>query len=87
MGNRVSVRFPPEVMDALQFLVDRGDYPSLSSAVESAVDSLIHSTMSPEDLVASIGCREVDSLELQDAVLEDSLRDAVRVRLGADADE
>lgn len=84
MVERVSVRLSADVMDALQALVDRGDFPSIPDAVSFAIDSFVRSRLSPEEIGDSIGCREVPALEIQDSVLEDSIRSAVRNRLGAE---
>ena len=87
MEDRVFARFPSDVMDALQFLVDRGDFPSMSSAVIYAVESLIRERLSEEELAVSKDCRELEVLDLQDSLLEESIRSAVHNHVGVDGHE
>lgn len=87
MEDRVFARFPSDVMDALQFLVDRGDFSSISSAVIHAVESLIRERLSEEELAVSKDCRELEVLDLQDSLLEESIRSAVHNHVGVDGHE
>ena len=84
MTERVSVRLSADVMDALQSLVDRGDFQSISDAVSLAIDSFVRARLTPDEIDDAHGCREVSVLDIHDSVLEDSIRLAVRNRLGAE---
>jgi Arc/MetJ-type ribon-helix-helix transcriptional regulator len=45
---RVTVRIPIETVDALQHLVQNGDYSTLSDAVRAAIDIFIEAQFAPE---------------------------------------
>lgn len=93
---KVTVRLPPETISLLQVLVDRGDFRSLSDAVRGAVDEMVATHFSPEDIsVLAVEHRGDDVLELGALVrsgstasfdddLRGAVRDFVRAKLGTE---
>jgi Arc/MetJ-type ribon-helix-helix transcriptional regulator len=47
---KINVRLSPDTMAVLQALIDRGDYDSLSESVSDAIDLMIASKLTPNEI-------------------------------------
>lgn len=82
---RVGVRLSSEALAVLRELVDTGEFTSMSDAVREAVDALIRSRFTQEEVFEIVGRQgsrktvEFDSLVRDgETSLEDAVRSAVR---------
>lgn len=87
MDSKIAARLSSEEMDALQYMVDRGMFSSISDAVSVAISELISSRLTEEERAVSEGCRSVEDLDIIPEIPISDLRSAVRKHLGVDDDQ
>lgn len=83
---RVTVRIPSETVNALQHLVESGEYSSLSDAVRAAINAFIEAQFAPDYIKKmTIELPKGNVVQLQELVksgdsvsVEDAIRNAVR---------
>lgn len=89
---KVTVRLSSDTVRMLQELVDRGDFPTLSDAVRSAVDHLVDDRFSSDSIIEIVetpyddGIIEMSALVHGDAdiagvAVQDAVRDYIRSRI------
>jgi len=92
-SERVTIRIPKDRVDALQKLVEQGQFPNLSDAIRAAIDSFVETKFTPdhiEKLTVELPKGNVvkleelvhsgDSISVDDAV-RNAVREYVRLRL------
>lgn len=92
-SERVTVRIPKDKIAALQTMVDKGDYSTISDAVRAAIDSFVDTHFTPEHIERLtvelpkgnvVKLEELvhsgDSISVDDAV-RNAVREYVRMRL------
>lgn len=85
-SERVTVRISSDKVQALQALVNRGEYPTVSDAIRAAIDILIEKHFTPEYIeritveLPKGNVVELESLVRQgDSIsIDDAIRNAVR---------
>lgn len=85
-SERVTVRLPADRLDALQALVDRGKYPTISDAIRAAIDSFVESQFAPDYIKKiTIELPKGNMIDLETIVksgdsvdVKDAIRNAVR---------
>ncbi len=83
---RVTVRLPAKQHDALQALVESGDFANLSDAIRAAIDAFVDARFTPDYIrKLTIDLPSGNVLELEAIVqsgdsvsVEDAIRNAVR---------
>ncbi|MBC7108290.1 MAG: ribbon-helix-helix protein, CopG family [Methanomassiliicoccales archaeon] len=83
---RITVRIPAEKVKALQELVKRGSYPTISDAVREAIDTIIEKHFTPEHIKRiTVELPKGNVVELENLVkegdsvsIDDAIRNAVR---------
>ncbi len=96
---RITVRIPAEKVQALQSLVDKGSFPTISDAIRAAIDSFVEKHFTPEyiqrvtvelpkgNVVELEGLvKEGDSVSIDDAI-RNAVREYVRKRLSRAMEE
>ena len=96
---RITVRIPQEKLQALQELVDKGKYPTISDAIRAALDSFVEAHFTPEYIqritvelpkgnVVELETlvQEGDSVSIDDAI-RNAVREYVRKRLNRAMEE
>ena len=91
---KIMVRLSPDKIIALQALVDRGDYKSLSEGVADAINRMIESKFTTEEITEIIGehaeekplrmeslMTDKDPVSMDEAVKK-AVRDYVKSRMG-----
>jgi Arc/MetJ-type ribon-helix-helix transcriptional regulator len=96
---RITVRIPADKLTALQELVDKGKFPTISDAIRAALDSFVEKHFTPEyieritvelpkgnvvELEALV--QEGDSVSIDDAI-RNAVREYVRKRLNRAMEE
>jgi Arc/MetJ-type ribon-helix-helix transcriptional regulator len=92
-SERVTIRIPKDRLDALQKLIDQGQFDNLSDAIRAAIDSFVETKFTPdhiEKLTVELPKGNVvkleelvhagDSISVDDAV-RNAVREYVRLRL------
>ena len=85
-SERVTIRIPPEKIQALQSLVKNGTYPTISDAIRAAIDRFIDVQFAPDYIrKLMIELPKGNVVDLQQLVksgdsvsVEDAVRNAVR---------
>jgi Arc/MetJ-type ribon-helix-helix transcriptional regulator len=85
-SERITVRIPAEKLRALQELVDKGKFPTISDAIRAALDSFVEKHFTPdyiERITVELPKGNVVELEalVQDGdsvSIDDAIRNAVR---------
>lgn len=85
-SERVTIRLPPEKVNALQALVKSGDYDTISDAIRAAIDRFIDQKFAPDYVrKMTIELPKGNVVDLQHLVkagdsvsIEDAVRNAVR---------
>ena len=88
-SERVTIRIPPEKIQALQSLVKNGTYPTISDAIRAAIDRFIDVQFAPDYIrKLMIELPKGNVVDLQQLVksgdsvsVEDAVREYVRRRL------
>ncbi|MEM2943955.1 MAG: ribbon-helix-helix domain-containing protein [Methanomassiliicoccales archaeon] len=96
---RITVRIPAEKLKALQELVKKGSYPTVSDAIREAIDAIIEKHFTPEHIkritvelpkgnVVDLEnlVREGDSVSIDDAI-RNAVREYVRRRISKAMEE
>lgn len=92
-AEKVTVRLTPEIIVALKVLVDRGDFESMSDAVRKAIEELISSRFTAEEIdmmVPEISIEFDDSgvdseceIEAMNKAIHDAVTGFVRAKMEA----
>jgi Arc/MetJ-type ribon-helix-helix transcriptional regulator len=85
-SERITVRIPAEKLKALQELVDRGKFPTISDAIRAALDSFVEKHFTPEYIERiTVELPKGSVVELETLVqdgdsvsVDDAIRNAVR---------
>lgn len=85
-SDRVTIRIPPEKIHALQQLVKKGEFDTISDAIRAAIDRFIDQKFAPDYIrKLTIELPKGNVVELQALVkagdsvsVEDAIRNAVR---------
>ncbi|MCL2510270.1 MAG: CopG family transcriptional regulator [Methanomassiliicoccaceae archaeon] len=79
---KIIVRLTPDMIIALQALVDRGDYDSLSESVSDAISKMIESKFTPKEVAKLVKEHSKEKPLKMESLLSDgepeSMDDAVR---------
>ncbi len=85
-SDRVTIRIPPETIHALQQLVKKGEFDTISDAIRAAIDRFIDQKFAPDYVrKLTIELPKGNVVDLQQLVkagdsvsIEDAIRNAVR---------
>ncbi len=92
-SERVTVRIPVDKLEALQILIDKGQYTNISDVVRAAIDEFVETHITPEHITRMtvelpkgnvVKLEELvhdgDAISVDDAV-RNAVRDYVRMKL------
>ncbi len=85
-SERVTVRIPKDKVDALQSMVDKGEFSTISDVVRAAIDAFVDSKFTPDHIARmTVELPKGNVVKLEELVhdgdaisVDDAVRNAVR---------